>query len=82
MDARLIKMKQEACIVPKGNVPIYIYEEVISSTSGTFLQKTSRKRAENKQKCSETPPSSGFLHPDVAVLYIRMSGTATPGCRE
>jgi len=77
-------MKQVASIHPKakGIVPICIYEEVISSTSGIFFNKTSRKRAENKQKCSETPPSSGFLHPDVAVLYIRMSGTATPGCRE
>uniref|UniRef100_UPI002657B71D hypothetical protein n=1 Tax=uncultured Parabacteroides sp. TaxID=512312 RepID=UPI002657B71D len=34
------------------------------------------------QKCSETRPSSGFLHPDVVAFYIRMYRAATPGCIE
>jgi len=37
---------------------------------------------ESKQKCSETCPSSGILHPDVDAPYTRMLTPRTSGCRE
>ena len=82
--SHLYQLKRRIGIVLKvaGSVSICICEQVISSTYGPFLQKTRRKRVESKQKCSETCPSSGILHPDVDAPYTRMLTPRTSGCRE
>lgn len=79
-----LTLKRIAGIVSntEGNMSIYIVRRLFHQHKILFLQKTSRKRAKSKQKYSETPPSSDFLHPDVAALYTRMFGTTTPGCTE
>ena len=80
--SHLYQLKRRIGIVLKvaGSVSICICEQVISVWRRR--QKTRRKRVESKQKCSETCPSSGILHPDVDAPYTRMLTPRTSGCRE